>query len=79
MTDIKNNIDELEKKITNLEKKIDLILEILQKNTDNCEKMGHHIDFVENVYENVKNPLGYICNKVSYIMGGSEDYKSLDN
>ena len=26
--------------------------------------MGSHIDFVENVYDTVKHPLGYFCNKI---------------
>ena len=34
---------------------------------ENCQKMGGHIDFVENVYETVKAPLSYISNKI----GGS--------
>ena len=29
-----------------------------------CKKMGGHIDFVEEVYDNVKHPLGYICKKM---------------
>ena len=44
----------------------------------NCEKMSGHIDFVENVYENVKNPLGYLCNKVGSFIGKNESY-TLDN
>ena len=26
--------------------------------------MSSHIDFVENVYDTVKHPLGYLCNKI---------------
>ena len=37
-----------------------------------------NIDFVENVYDNVKNPLGFLCNKVSGFMGSNDNY-SLDN
>jgi len=32
---------------------------------ENCEKMGNHIDFVESVYDTVKHPLTYICNKIN--------------
>jgi hypothetical protein len=68
-------INSNEKKIINIEdnlqrieKKLDLILEILNKDLKkNCEKMGEHIDFVEKVYDNVKNPLGFICNKVNFL------------
>ena len=49
-----------------LEKKIDIILELLKTNIEpNCEKMSSHIDFVDNVYDTVKAPLNYICSKVS--------------
>ena len=37
--------------------------------------MGEHIDFVETVYENVKNPLGYICGKINYLAGKSPQLK----
>ena len=54
--------------LTQMRKEINQIKEIL--NTDikeNCQKMGGHIDFVENVYDTVKAPLNYISNKI----GGS--------
>lgn len=54
-------IDSLERKIDSLANKMDE--EVLVE----CKKMGTHIDFVENVYENVKHPLGYICNKFNYL------------
>jgi len=70
--DIKNEIDfienkflEFETKINNIEKKMDKIIEILQKD---CKKMSDHIDFVENVYDNVKMPFYYIMNKVNHIV-----------
>ena len=27
--------------------------------------MGDHIQFVEKVYSNIKNPMNYICNKIN--------------
>ena len=57
---------------------------------NSCQKMSEHIDFIENVYDNVKNPLGFICNKISSISGSSnytlenlsvtphQDYESSD-
>ena len=41
--------------------------------------MGNHINFVENVYENVKHPLGYINNKIKNFMGNEETYSLTDN
>jgi pullulanase/glycogen debranching enzyme len=31
----------------------------------NCKKMGEHIDFIEKIYEHVKYPLSYVCNKIN--------------
>ncbi len=56
-----NKLDSLDKRINSVENKLNH--DILQQ----CNKMGNHIDFVEEVYENVKHPLGYICKKIKYI------------
>ena len=32
---------------------------------EECKKMSSHIDFVEAVYENMKNPLNYICGVIN--------------
>ena len=39
--------------------------------------MGSHIDFVENVYDNVKHPLGFITNKIKYLTSGNNDNYAL--
>ena len=71
---------DIENKLVEIEKKLDLILEILHEDVQqNCKKMGSHIDFVENVYDNVKNPLGFLCNKVNYIRGAETKSYSLDD
>ena len=68
--DTREQLREIKDKLTQLESKIDTIVELLDGSLKtSCEKMGEHIDFVERVYDNVKNPLGYICNKVSYLSG----------
>lgn len=55
-----------------VEAKLDKLTELLEGSLkSNCEKMGEHIDFVERVYENVKNPLGYVCNKVRSLSGAT--------
>ena len=58
-----DRIDNLERKFETIEKKLDVIIKTLNEDLKDCKKMGEHIDFVENVYDNVKNPLGYLCNK----------------
>ena len=72
MEDTNIKIEDLDKKIEELDKKLDIILEILHSNKSSCKKMGDHIDFIENVYENVKNPLGFICTKVSQLTYGEK-------
>ena len=61
-----------------IEEKLDRIITILTEDVkENCDKMGEHINFIETVYEDVKNPLGYICNKVKYLSGG-DGHKELE-
>lgn len=64
---MQGKIDLIDLKLTDTNQKID---EDLLKE---CKKMGSHIDFVENVYDNVKHPLGYICKKIKYLAGGSSE------
>ena len=71
--DYKHELDSINLKLISLEKKIDNIHNLLTGTLQsNCEKMGEHIDFIEKVYDNVKNPLGYICNKVKYLSGNEQ-------
>ena len=68
-------MEEINKRLDVLEDKVNRILNILEGELkENCAKMGSHIDFVETVYDNVKRPLGYICNKMK-LLAGNNDYK----
>lgn len=73
----------------NENKKLDLILERLDKIeiqlneiknnlsndiSKNCKKMSEHIDFIDNVYDTVKNPLGFLCNKINYFNNNNDDF-----
>ena len=58
---ILNEITEMRKEINEIKNTLNIDIK------ENCQKMGGHIDFVENVYETVKAPLSYISNKI----GGS--------
>jgi hypothetical protein len=74
-----NNIENIKKKIDNLEIKIDLImdnLKILNNNNTNSynqlneikyisNKMSNHIDFIDDIYNYVKQPLFFIINKLN--------------
>ena len=68
---LNEKVESLEEKIENLSEKIDG--EVLEE----CKKMGSHIDFVENVYDNVKHPLGYICKKIKGLTGSSSEQYTL--
>jgi len=72
---VDNKLEEINKKIEILEikleeqsKKIDLILNIINNDIkDNCSKMSEHIDFIKSVYDRVKSPMYYICDKFNNI------------
>lgn len=75
---VKHLLIKLNKNIEKIDIKIDKLQETMEGELiHECKKMGSHIDFVENVYENVKHPLGYICKKVGYITGNSNEIYSL--
>tara|TARA_Y100001958_G_C21126049_1_gene468763 strand:- start:10 stop:234 length:225 start_codon:yes stop_codon:yes gene_type:complete len=66
-------MNDTDERLEEIERKIDYIINLLENDIKkNCTKMGGHIDFVENVYDNVKNPLEYICNKVNYYRGNEQ-------
>jgi hypothetical protein len=69
-TCIRNEITILKNKIERVEEKLDAILQKMDNNIiKNCDKMGDHIDFVNNVYDTVKVPLHYISNRVQKMIG----------
>lgn len=77
---ILNKIDNLENKINNLHNKFyDLNQKIDSDVIIECKKMGSHINFVENVYDNVKQPLGYISNKVKSLINKNDNYSLTDS
>ena len=58
-----NELDKLNDRINILEIKMDKIIDLMENSIKpNCEKMSYHIDFIERIYQNVKNPLNSICN-----------------
>ena len=63
--EVKSKLSILEEKINDLDDKLSDILILLERDIKpNCNKMSLHIDFIDNVYDTVKNPLGFICSKV---------------
>ena len=62
---LEQKVNILDNKLNNIDNKLDKILELLEKNSKDCEKMSSHIDFIDNVYENVKAPMNYICDTMN--------------
>ena len=58
--------DRIEEKLDRIEEKLDNLIEIVGKNTGDCEKMSDHIDFIENVYSGLRSPLEFIRWKLGY-------------
>jgi GTP cyclohydrolase III len=74
-TCIRNEITNLKNQVERMEEKLDAILQKLDDNIiKNCDKMGDHIDFVNNVYDTVKVPLHYISNKVQKMIGNARNH-----
>lgn len=58
---IETRIENIEKNIELLNEKLDRLLELYEKD---CKKMSTHIDFVENVYNRVRRPFNFLINTV---------------
>jgi hypothetical protein len=63
-------------KISILEEKVDLIIQLLKMNNDNikdieksCDKMNGHIDFIETTYDKLKYPIDVFKNKIEQVFG----------
>jgi hypothetical protein len=65
LNDINKKLDRIEERLINLEK-----IE---------EKMDTHIDFIEEVYNNIKHPLNYVTNKINNYLQYGSDNSQLDN
>ena len=76
--EVKSKLDSLEYKLIDLEIKLNKITELLENDVaPNCNKMSTHIDFVDKVYDTVKSPLNFMCNKVNGL-SGNENHSLTD-
>jgi len=64
-----NKIDKLQNSVDKLQQEMEKITINQCDLSKKCDKMSQHIDFIDNVYEKVRQPLGYVCNKISSIIG----------
>lgn len=56
-------------RIDALETKLNLILQKLESVEQGTNKMGYHIDFINDVYLRVQTPLFWLCDRVNYLRG----------
>ena len=76
--EIKYKLDSLEYKLIDLEVKLNKITDLLERDiSPNCNKMSNHIDFIDKVYDTVKSPLNFMCNKVNLLSGNDNESNSL--
>lgn len=54
---IENHLREIDDKLTEL-------IILMNDNKRDCEKMSSHIDFIDSVYEKLKAPIDYVCNRL---------------
>ena len=86
LTDIETQLKGISEALQSLNNKVDSIsIKVEAKDAreeevlEECKKMGAHIDFIETVYNNVKHPLGFLCNKIKYMTGaGNATYTLTD-
>lgn len=79
LDNIDSRLDKIDSRVLNIETSFKHLDNTIKSNNKECEKMGNHIDFIENIYDNVKHPLGYICNNVKYYTGNKSTKYSLEN
>ena len=73
-------VETLIKKNEILEEKLDRVLSLLNNEVvQNTQKMSKHIDLIENIYNNVKSPLGYLCDKINYLKGTDKTEYTIEN
>ncbi len=66
--------------LNEINKKLDRIEDRLIKLESTQNKMDTHIDFIEDVYENIKHPLNYVTNKVNnYLQYSGSNVLPLDH
>lgn len=70
-----NKLDLILKRLDKIEIQLNEIKNNLSNDiSKNCKKMSEHIDFIDNVYDTVKNPLGFLCNKINYFNNNNDDF-----
>lgn len=56
----------IQNELVEINRKLDIVIELLQQNKEGSDKMSNHIDFVESVYTAVREPLSTM---IKYVHG----------
>tara|TARA_B100000787_G_C16163259_1_gene282548 strand:+ start:344 stop:586 length:243 start_codon:yes stop_codon:yes gene_type:complete len=59
LTHINEKIETIEKQLNRIEDNVNRLITLSASNTESCEKMDAHIDFVDSVYNRLKQPLRF--------------------
>lgn len=72
---MEEKINKIEEHLKNLDEKIERLTNLIENHVvSDCNKMSEHINFVETIYDNVKNPLGFLCSKINFYVGNDDRY-----
>lgn len=63
---MENDIKEILNSLKNIEKRLDIIEEVININLKSSKKMDEHIEFIDNVYLTVKKPF---CDLLTFYKG----------
>ena len=79
LNEILEQLSILDKKINNIEKKIDGIISPLNTVVPACTRMNEHVTFVNGVYTTLKSPLEYISSAFSRSETSLPDIETSNN
>ena len=64
------SLEILKERAEEMNKKLDKLCKLVDEHVvPDCDKMSNHINFIETVYNTVKNPLGFLCNRINRVIG----------
>ena len=64
------SLEILKERTEEMNKKLDKLCRLVDEHVvPDCDKMSSHINFIETVYNTVKNPLGFLCNRINRVIG----------
>ena len=61
---IDKKTDSIENRLREIDDKLTQLIILMNDNKRDCEKMSTHIDFIDSVYEKLKAPIDYVCNRL---------------